>query len=531
MIKRNSNQIFFISSIQDVYSVGSWRDNFYMTLTNATNLNIFPDNHPAEFRIQLNQNIVLDPDEWEVSLANIHYVHDFPNIGYSTYVKIRHRWEIYTLELPQWYCRKVEDLTKFISALINSFLKVLYEERSKKEAEQKENKGQKDTSDEKNEEEIPPWRYYQYDSKMFLGSSGTGMKQILYHESSFKDLKKLKPDKSAESMTIQSKTPPKFDWTEEAPKIDFSLDDLKRVKISFSSNDFDIAFSDDLLDVLGLYSEPDFSVNAFDSRTMFWSIIADEIEEDPKRSFYDVFMSNFNNYESLKKKYKKELPMLGKKSAMDLKFNLMAATGVRTTHKLFERFIYNFDADYEVFLTTGTSLSTIASDWPAKSEAEKYINPEEYRSFIAECEEADGLTNEERSFLKPDRGFSTHHSVYFTAFIFKKLLFGTLSNSTYISRTPSRINPYELLYIYTDLVKPDPFNEMMSRVLISFQTHGDDGKMVTYTPNPRQYKSLDKSNISNFKILIASDRGERIPFQRGPSVLTLHFRRKYFHRR
>jgi hypothetical protein len=91
----------------------SWdlgRDNFYATLTNSSSLNIFPNNHPAEFQVLLNQNFILDPEEWEVSLANIHYVHDFPNIGESTFIKFRHRGEVYTLDLPQWYCQKLEDM-------------------------------------------------------------------------------------------------------------------------------------------------------------------------------------------------------------------------------------------------------------------------------------------------------------------------------------------------------------------------------------------------------------------------------------
>ena len=93
----------------------------------------------------------------------------------------------------------------------------------------------------------------------------------------------------------------------------------------------------------------------------------------------------------------------------------------------------------------------------------------------------------------------------------------------YSDEPANLVMPYELMYIYSDLVRPEPFNSIMSRLLTTVKTEGLPGQMTSFAPNLIQYKPVDKQDISTFKVLIASDRGERVPFMRGPAVLTLHF--------
>ena len=88
-------------------------------------------------------------------------------------------------------------------------------------------------------------------------------------------------------------------------------------------------------------------------------------------------------------------------------------------------------------------------------------------------------------------------------------------------------NPYELMYIYTDIIKPQPFNEFNMPVLDILKTEGSAGHLTQYRSSGNiQYQSLDRANITNIKILIAGNDGKEIPFLRGPLVMTLHFRRK-----
>lgn len=519
------------------------RDNFYATLTDSGNLNIFPDNHPAEFRVQLNQNILLDPDEWEVSLANIHYVHDFPNIGDSTFIKLRHRGEVFTLELPQWFCKKLEDMTAFLTSMINDFIQNLYKIRNdavaaatksaqvtklpqkRRQTEAMAVAYDGDISEMQNDSSSGPeinsilnwiWQPLQ-DPNLFTGSHR-------HHRQ--KNLNSDERSKGNDAL-IQE-----FEWKKTPPRIEFSLDSIDRVKISFTETDFDISFSNDLLEMLGLHSDQDFSVDAFDARTLFLQIIQEESPGFPNAvAFHKTFGDQKLWTHFRKTIFQPNTQIFNFKTAGNLSGAIAGAALVSNPSRLLRKFLSHFPEDYKEFEETGSRLTAISSTWPAKSKAERFIDPVEYRQFIEECEElTSNLDKTERSFVRNGGGFSLSHAIYFAAFILKKLFFGTLSNYPFISRTPGRINPFELLYIYSDLVKPDPFNEMMSRILTSFQTEGEPGRMVTFTPNPRQYKPLDKSNIGNITILIASDRAERVPFQRGPSVLTLHFRRRRFFR-
>jgi hypothetical protein len=92
---------------------------------------------------------------------------------------------------------------------------------------------------------------------------------------------------------------------------------------------------------------------------------------------------------------------------------------------------------------------------------------------------------------------------------------------------PANMNPFELMYIYSDIVKPEPFDNMMMAILEIVKTEGSQGTLSQYRATSNiQYKSLDRANISNIRILIASDQGAPIPFMREPLVITLHFRRR-----
>jgi len=124
--------------------------------------------------------------------------------------------------------------------------------------------------------------------------------------------------------------------------------------------------------------------------------------------------------------------------------------------------------------------------------------------------------------------FSSYFKTCLTAYLFERYLphFSIYSGFLY-SKVPAIINPYELMYIYSDIVKPEPFNNLMSPLLEIIRTEGNPGMISQYRANGNiQYKRLERfRTLTLIKILIASDLGQPIPFLRGPAVLTLHFRR------
>lgn len=483
--------------------MSSWepgRSDFYVTITSTSNPSLFEDNHPAEFQVQLNQNIILDPEEWEVALAGIHYVHDFQNIGENTFLKIRHRREVYTLNLPQWYCKKLDDLAKYLTERINNFLKELYETK------------RKETSNSKK---------FSISSEVSHQFHGSVVREENPEYTS--ELGVQEPRKNVESLFTR-----KYQWSAvSCPQVEIKMDSLDRVHISCDKTDFDIAFSDALLDILGLIDEPDFTLESFDARTLFWDLIEEETKEQIAVDDINKFHFGRTEVHSAHRSiFNPQAKLLGCNSLADLRAKTATSLSLMN-NSLLKRFLLRFDIEGKIYSLQGVPLDYLAKTWPAGNEAEKYLNAKEYRNFIVESESvAVDIEEAEKSFKNERGGFSLNHNTLFAAFILKKILFGSLSNNVFISKIPGRINPHEILYIYTDLIKADPFNEMMSRILISFQTKGNNGERATFFPNPRQYKMLDKTDISNIKILIAGDRGERVPFQRGPSNITLHFRRR-----
>lgn len=601
-----------IARMTSLWDLG--RKEFYVTLTSSSNSDIFKDNHPAEFQVQLNHNIILDPNEgWEVALADIHYVHDFANIGQDTFLKMRHRRQIFTLTLPQWYCEKLEDLVSFLTVLVNEFLKQLYEGK-------------------KNEiKEVVSYLFSQNNQPLSLFRGSEVVKE---EKGDNREL--VFPDESNLSHR-------EFSWITDPPKIEMTLDSLDRVRIVCTDPDFDIAFSDHLLDILGLNDEQDLTLKSFNARSLFWEIIDEAVQEQEvqgaprekkndedassdnpdddkeedqgreKRSAGDAgsfskkllekltgehrlgggnpaepnvfmqivgdvvrehvddlvktvgeknkkpvaekvvhaipekspvpqtnekdtvpekeepnslgrFFEKCTYHPHLRRKFQPNSALMGSESMADFELKILQCLPM-SKPQLLKRFLARFPKDFEVFKKYGNSLKSLADEWPAGSEAEQFIDAFEYRKFIVDCENSAPDVKEEDKSFQAGGGFSKYHGFLFGAFLIKKILFGSLSNNLLVGGRPGRINPFEILFVYTDLIKPDPFNDMMSRILISFQNQGLNGERVEFTPNPRQYKLLDKCNISHMKILIGGDRGERVPFQRGPSNITLHFRR------
>lgn len=607
---KNSSSVAIIMT--STWDLG--RDNFYVTLTNESKSGFFSENHPGEFRVNLGQNLLLDSDDWEVCLSDIHYVHDFPNIGESTFIKFRHRGEVFTLKLPKRFCNNMDELTRFLTETMNDALEAIYyhfrEEKNKtQQSSQKSNLqieqasggGKNDfgspssgdsvngdgggdggphlppssgsggggdddemrgdpvgaatvmdqeTMDEPVVSKDPPHedemasdepqvasesheveivRSSSIASAVFLRNGVAEGGYSLFRNRGGALKKMENPDAKKEVRT--------YEWGVTPPKIVFSRDPLDRLMISFQDSDFDVAFSDDLFDMLGLSAEA-FTVSAFDARTLFLAIVEDACEEEGRPFYRNNMFGDFTLHGQGRALFNVNEPLLGFENLEDLRDTLrLALGGLRNFDKLFQRFVFNFDVESVVFESHGASMQPISAVWPAGYDAANFIKPSEYRKFIEDCQKktVSGLGGGEKEGGESEGGFFSkeNHAVFFAAFIVSKIFFGILGESKFVSKTSGRVNPFELLYIYTDLIKPDPFNEMMSRILTVFQTHGGDaGKMVTFSPTQRQYKPLDKNNISNITILIASDKGERVPFQRGPSVLTLHFRRRsYFRRR
>lgn len=83
------------------------------------------------------------------------------------------------------------------------------------------------------------------------------------------------------------------------------------------------------------------------------------------------------------------------------------------------------------------------------------------------------------------------------------------------------------LYIYCDLLQFTHVGDIKAPLLRVVNSGGESGEVVTrYYERPR-YVPLQKKNFDSIHITIRDDLGEKIQFESGKVLLTLHFRRTH----
>jgi hypothetical protein len=279
-----------------------------------------------------------------------------------------------------------------------------------------------------------------------------------------------------------------------------TVDATKRIRFSFDTTVVDLGFSERLMEMLGFSDQQRYSLEAFTKRQR----LVDELQNaTPSRTIPLGSMW-------ILEQEMKRVPSY--KYSNGFSQDIFKFTGI--TGKTFQDTV-----TLNGLLTIPDVERLIPSDngnfysYLRKVEAELQI-PEADR---AEFDEYDSLSKTSIIYIKA-------LTMYLVLNVIESF---TLPDGNLYSNAPSVINPYELMYVYLDIIKPEPFNNLMSPLLEIIKTEGMPGTMTQYRATANiQYKKLDRSNITNMRILIASDQGTPIPFLRGPLVLTLHFRRK-----
>jgi hypothetical protein len=81
------------------------------------------------------------------------------------------------------------------------------------------------------------------------------------------------------------------------------------------------------------------------------------------------------------------------------------------------------------------------------------------------------------------------------------------------------------LYVYCDLLQFTHVGDIKAPLLRVVDSGGEVGDVITrYYERPR-YVPLQKKNFDSIQIIIRDDLGEKIQFESGKVLLTLHFRR------
>ena len=81
------------------------------------------------------------------------------------------------------------------------------------------------------------------------------------------------------------------------------------------------------------------------------------------------------------------------------------------------------------------------------------------------------------------------------------------------------------LYVYCDIVEAQLVGDTEVPLLRIVAVEGKHGDMVTKTFQNPQYLPLAQKHFNTVEINIKTDTGEKVSFESGKSVVTLHFRR------
>ena len=82
------------------------------------------------------------------------------------------------------------------------------------------------------------------------------------------------------------------------------------------------------------------------------------------------------------------------------------------------------------------------------------------------------------------------------------------------------------IYIYLDILKPRIVGDCLVPLLRIVPVEGDEDDTITRTYENVHYVSVQRKSFRTVEVYIRDDTGAPVPFERGKSVLTLHFRRK-----
>jgi len=81
------------------------------------------------------------------------------------------------------------------------------------------------------------------------------------------------------------------------------------------------------------------------------------------------------------------------------------------------------------------------------------------------------------------------------------------------------------LYIYCDLVQPQLVGDSQVPLIRVIPVEGNDGDRITARFTSPQYLPVSRKQFETVEINIKRDTGEKVPFQFGRVLVTLHFRR------
>jgi hypothetical protein len=488
-------------------------DSFYVTLSSDASREIYTENNPSNFRVQLSQPLNLDNGLWKVGLSTIQFPCAINNVGpkSDTNMVLWNGHRRYEVQFPNWKCDTIKQFVEYLNELVeNSAVTRTFKSNWRYMVEEVE----KNRVSKLNPDNLSILNEFE---KPLMKDFDTPELQDVY------DIMGLKIDAVPSKITTPRAAPTSIYKTTKARmgqlriktlidfnsgkepdvySIKFSYDKLGRFQVLCNSPDFDIGMSESLLVMTGIVDKPEFSMERYNRRRRFHS--------------YLLYASN-------------DVYLL----------RGLPRTKLRTffTHPPSQK---NMD-----YLTFGLHLSpdqvwadctedlTVerVTSWPYGSKWEKYFDCQEFYELVQQIETLHSQTQPLYKQIGHRSKGQTFHSAADTRFkgsvvayfMMKTLVEEQLMGRTLYADIPPHMNyPNDTFLIYSDIVKPELFNNLHAPLLGMLIVDGAHGEIQRHEVSNIHYKYLTSNQISSIKIMITSILGRPIPFQRGPVFIQLH---------
>ena len=79
------------------------------------------------------------------------------------------------------------------------------------------------------------------------------------------------------------------------------------------------------------------------------------------------------------------------------------------------------------------------------------------------------------------------------------------------------------IYVYCNIVQPQIVGDTNAQLLKSIPVEGTFGDIITKTFTNIQYIPIQRRSFEEVEVLLRSDTGDPVPFERGKVVTTPHF--------
>ena len=303
--------------------------------------------------------------------------------------------------------------------------------------------------------------------------------------------------------------------------ITLSMNKLGNVEIKCKSPDYDIAFSNNLLNILGFeVTHPQLSIHNFKKRQFFRNYLHHYSAQSA--FLFDKLFHALHKNDQILSKAAPDPPKY-----FEYIKHVIENILVINTENVWNDFSLNYNDQ------------TLVPNWPLNSKWIKYFHPSEFFNFINNVDPHNPLpifsthptyqnltlSNRHETNItiptKRRRGLAISYFMLHTLFKEQPL------NNTISSTIPPHINhPNDIFLIYSDIIIPNLINETVLPLLAITQTKKDTvhNDIVKHEIINIQYRKCDtRPQIDTIQIYITSMTGKPVKFLRGPTFVELHF--------